>query len=81
MTDEQITAVKTIKEIAQTNNLVIAAIWSAQDVANYYNENEDKITLNDAEEMLFNWEKEIKDNAVTNGYHVISMMMEPDTNE
>ena len=81
MTDEQLAAVETIKEIADTNNLVIAAIWSASDVASYYNENEDKITLDEAEEMLFNWEKEIKDNAVTNGYHVISMMMDENSNE
>ena len=81
MTDEQIAAANQIKEIADTNNLVIAAIWCASDVASYYNENEDKITLDDAEEMLFNWEKEIKDNAVTNGYHVISMMMDKTPSE
>ena len=76
MTDEQIAAANQIREIADKNNMVVAAIWCASDVASYYNENEDKITLDDAEEMLFNWEKEIKDNAVTNGYHVISMMMD-----
>ena len=81
MTDEQMAAVETIKEIARENSLVIAGIWSASDVANYYNENETKITLDEAEEMLFNWQKELKDNAITNGYHVISMMMESDTNE
>ena len=81
MTEEQMVAVETIKEIARTNNLVVAAIWSAQDVANYYNENETKITLEEAEEMLFNWEKEIKDNAVTNGYHIISMMMESENDQ
>lgn len=81
MTDEQLASVETIKEIADTNNLVIAAIWSANDVVSYYNENEDKITLDEAEEMLFNWEKEIKYNAVTNGYHVISMMMDENSKE
>lgn len=81
MTDEQMAAVEAIKEIARENSLVIAGIWSASDVANYYNENETKITLDEAEEMLFNWEKEMKDNAVTNGYHVISMMMDETPSE
>lgn len=81
MTDEQIAAANQIREIADENNMIVAAIWCASDVASYYNENEDKITLDDAEEMLFNWEKEIKESAQVNGYHVISMMMEPDTNE
>lgn len=81
MTDEQIAAANQIREIADKNNMVVAAIWCASDVASYYNENETKITLDEAEEMLFNWEKEMKDNATTNGYHIISMMMESDTNE
>ena len=81
MTDEQIAAANQIREIADKNNLVVAAIWCASDVASYYNENEDKITLDEAEEMLFNWEKEMKDNAVTNGYHVISMMMDETPSE
>lgn len=81
MTDEQIAAANQIREIADKNNMVVAAIWCASDVASYYNENEDKITLEEAEEMLFNWEKEIKDNAVTNGYHVISMMMDETPSE
>ena len=80
MTDEQVAAANQIREIADKNNMIVAAIWCASDVASYYNENEDKITLDDAEEMLFNWEKEIKDNAVTNGYHIISMMMESENN-
>ena len=81
MTDEQIAAANQIREIADENNMIVAAIWCASDVASYYNENEDKITLDDAEEMLFNWEKEIKDNAVTNGYNVITMMMESENNQ
>lgn len=81
MTDEQVAAANQIREIADKNNMIVAAIWCASDVASYYNENEDKITLDDAEEMLFNWEKEIKDNAVTNGYHVISMMMDETPSE
>ena len=76
MTNEQVAAAKKIKEIADTNNLVVAAIWCASDVVSYFNENEDKITLDDGEEMLFNWEKQLKENAIENGYHVISMMME-----
>ena len=78
MTNEQVAAAEKIKEIADTNNLVVAAIWCASDVVSYFNENEDKITLDDAEEMLFNWEKQLKENAIENGYHVISMMMEND---
>lgn len=81
MTDEQVAAANQIREIADKNNMIVAAIWCASDVASYYNENEDKITLDDAEEMLFNWEKEIKDNAVTNGYNVITMMMESENNQ
>ena len=76
MTNEQIAAAEQIREIADKNNMVVAAIWCASDVASYYNENEDKITLDEAEEMLFNWEKELKDNAIQNGYHVLSMMMD-----
>lgn len=78
MTNEQVAAAEKIKEIADTNNLVVAAIWCASDVVSYFNENEDKVTLDDAEEMLFNWEKQLKENAIENGYHVISMMMEND---
>ena len=81
MTDEQIVAVGAIKKIARTNNLVVAAIWSAQDVVNYYNENEDKLTLEEAEEILFNWTKQLEENAVENGYHVISMMMDENSDE
>ena len=81
MTDEQITAANQIREIADKNNMVVAAIWCASDVASYYNENEDKITLDEAEEMLFNWEKELKDNAIQNGYHVLSMMMDETPSE
>ncbi len=81
MTDEQMAAVEAIKKIARTNNLVVAAIWSAQDVVNYYNENEDKLTLEEAEEILFNWEKEIKESAQVNGYHVISMMVDENSDE
>ena len=80
MTNEQIAAAEQIREIADKNNLVVAAIWCASDVASYYNENEDKITLEEAEEMLFNWEKELKDNAIQNGYHVLSMMMDENPN-
>ena len=76
MTDEQIAAANQIREIADKNNMVVAAIWCASDVASYYNENEDKITLDEAEEMLFNWEKQLKENAIENGYHVLSMMMD-----
>ena len=81
MTNEQVAAAKKIKEIADTNNLVVAAIWCASDVVSYFNENEDKITLDDGEEMLFNWEKQLKENAIENGYHVISMMMELENND
>ena len=80
MTDEQIAAANQIREIADKNNMVVAAIWCASDVASYYNENEDKITLDEAEEMLFNWEKELKENAIQNGYHVLSMMMDENPN-
>ena len=80
MTNEQIAAAEQIREIADKNNMVVAAIWCASDVASYYNENEDKITLEEAEEMLFNWEKELKDNAIQNGYHVLSMMMDENPN-
>ena len=80
MTNEQIAAAEQIREIADKNNMVVAAIWCASDVASYYNENEDKITLDEAEEMLFNWEKELKDNAIQNGYHVLSMMMDENPN-
>ena len=80
MTNEQMAAAEQIREIADKNNLVVAAIWCASDVASYYNENEDKITLDEAEEMLFNWEKELKDNAIQNGYHVLSMMMDENPN-
>ena len=73
-------AAEQIREIADKNNMVVAAIWCASDVASYYNENEDKITLDEAEEMLFNWEKELKDNAIQNGYHVLSMMMDENPN-
>ena len=80
MTNEQMAAAEQIREIADKNNMVVAAIWCASDVASYYNENEDKITLEEAEEMLFNWEKELKDNAIQNGYHVLSMMMDENPN-
>ena len=80
MTNEQMAAAEQIREIADKNNMVVAAIWCASDVASYYNENEDKITLDEAEEMLFNWEKELKDNAIQNGYHVLSMMMDENPN-
>lgn len=81
MTNEQMAAAEQIREIADKNNLVVAAIWSAQDVVNYYNENENKLTLEEAEEILFNWEKEIKESAQVNGYHVISMMMDENSDE
>ena len=79
MTNEQMAAAEQIREIADKNNLVVAAIWSASDIVSYFNENEDKITLDDAEEMLFNWEKQLKENAIENGYRVIDMMLEEDS--
>ena len=79
MTNEQMAAAAQIREIADKNNLVVAAIWSASDIVSYFNENEDKITLDDAEEMLFNWEKQLKENAIENGYRVIDMMLEEDS--
>ena len=52
MTDEQMAAVEAIKEIARTNNLVVAAICSEWNVVNYYNENEDKLTLKDCHAVI-----------------------------
>lgn len=52
MTDEQMAAVEAIKEIARTNNLVVTAICSPQDIVNYYNENEDKLTLKNCHAVI-----------------------------
>lgn len=80
MTDEQIAAANQIKEIADKNNLVIAAIWCANDVLEHYNNDLDdgkrEMTYDEAEDILFNWEKQLKENAIENGYSVIDMMLE-----
>ena len=85
MTNEQIAAAETIREIADKNNLVVAAIWCANDVLEHYNNDLDDgkqpMTSDEAEEVLFNWEKQLKENAVENGYRVIDMMLESEDSD
>ena len=80
MTNEQIAAAETIREIADKNNLVVAAIWCANDVLEHYNNDLDDgkrpMTSDEAVDILFNWQKELKENAIENGYRVIDMMLE-----
>ena len=85
MTNEQIAAAEQIKEIADKNNLVVAAIWCANDVLEHYNNDLDEgkrpMTSDEAVEILFNWEKQLKENAIENGYNVIDMMLEFEDDE
>jgi len=85
MTNEQAAAIEEIREIADKHNLVVSAIWSANDVMEYYNNDHDEdkpdMTIEEAEEILFNWEKELKENAIENGYRVIDMMLEFEDDE
>ena len=80
MTNEQIAAAETIREIADKNNLVVAAIWCANDVLEHYNNDLDDgkrpMTSDESVDILFNWQKELKENAIENGYRVIDMMLE-----
>ena len=85
MTDEQAAAAKQIREIADTHNLVVSAIWCANDVMEHYNNDHDEgkpdMTYNEAEEILFNWTKQLEENAIENGYRVIDMMLEFEDDE
>ena len=85
MTNEQMAAAEQIREIADKNNLVVAAIWCANDVLEHYNNDLDDgkqpMTSDEAEEVLFNWEKQLKENAVENGYRVIDMMLESEDSD
>ena len=75
MTNEQIAAAEQIREIADKNNLVVAAIWCADDILSHYNEDKEVITYDEAENLLFEWENQIKDNAIENGYEIIYQML------
>jgi hypothetical protein len=85
MTDEQIAAVEEIREIADKHNLVVPAIWSANDIMEHYNNDHDEdkpdMTIDEAEDLLFNWEKQFKENAIEGGYRVIDMMLEFEDDE
>ena len=80
MTNEQIAAAEQIREIADKNSLVVAAIWCANDVLEHYNNDLDEgkreMTYDEAEDVLFSWEKQLKENAIEGGYSVIDMMLE-----
>ena len=79
MTEEQAQAAKEIREIAEKNNLVVSAIWCANDVLEYYNnelDNATELTYDEAEDILLGWQKQLEDNAVENGYHVIDMALQ-----
>jgi hypothetical protein len=39
------------------------------------------MTYNEAEEILFNWTKQLEENAIENGYRVIDMMLEFEDDE
>lgn len=85
MTNEQIAAAEQIKEIADKNNLVVSAIWCANDILEHYNNDLDEgkreMTIDEAEDLLFNWEKQLKENAIEGGYRVIDMMLEFEDDE
>lgn len=85
MTNEQIAAAEQIRQIADKNNLVVAAIWCANDILEHYNNDLDdgkqEMTSNEAEDILFNWEKQLKENAIEGGYRVIDMMLEFEDDE
>jgi hypothetical protein len=85
MTDEQAAAAKQIREIADTHNLVVSAIWCANDVMEHYNNDLDddkkEMTYDEAEDILFHWEKQLKENAIESGYRVIDMMLEFEDDE
>ena len=80
MTEEQAQAAKEIREIAEKNNLVVSAIWCANDVLEYYNNeldgNKDELTYDEAEDILLGWQKQLEDNAVENGYRVIEIALQ-----
>jgi len=78
MTDEQVLAAQEIREIAKKNNLVVSAIWCAKDVLDHYNNNRDDedLTYDEAEELLLNWQKQLEENGVENGWRVIDMMLD-----
>jgi len=80
MTDEQALAAKEIREIAEKHNLVVSAIWCANDIMEHYNNDLDdgkkEMTYDEAEDILFNWEKRLEENAIESGYRVIDMMLE-----
>jgi hypothetical protein len=85
MTDEQSAASKEIREIADKHNLVVAAIWCANDVMEHYNNDHDEdkpdMTIEEAEDILFNWTKQLEENAIESGYRVIDMMLEFEDDE
>jgi len=84
MTEEQAQAAKEIREIAEKNNLVVSAIWCANDVLEYNNnelDNATELTYEEAEDMLLGWHKHFEENAVENGYRVIDMMLQSDDDE
>lgn len=85
MTDEQVLASKQMRKIAEKNNLLISAIWCANDVlehySGYYDDEKKPITYDKAEEMLFDWEKQFQENAIESGYRVINMMLQFEDDE
>jgi citrate lyase beta subunit len=85
MTNEQALAAEQIREIADKHNLVVSAIWCANDIMEHYNNDHDEdkrdMTIDEAEDMLFHWEKQLKENAIQGGYSVIDMMLEFEDDE
>jgi len=80
MTEQQREAANQIRAIATQSGLLIPAIWCASDVASYFNDNNnddevEQMTLDEAEELLFGWEKQFEENAITQGYNIMGMML------
>lgn len=79
MTDEQSAAQKEIHRLADENSILIPTMWVANDVYEHFNFGTDdpkNITMEKAEDMLFDWKRQLEEKATEGGWEIIYDMMD-----